>query len=56
MNEGEQKALLDQVKLYVSATEKKLASIGLPVRVVLLHPQTGWVVSQEELIGLAEKR
>ena len=56
MNEGERKALIDQVTMYVGATEKKLASIGIPVRVLLIRPDTGCALTQSELIEMAEKR
>jgi hypothetical protein len=56
MNEGERAALLNQVSIYTQALQKKLASLGLPVTVVLIRPDTGCVVTQSELIEMAEKK
>lgn len=56
MNEGEREALLKQVELYMDYIKKKLAGIGLPVQVALLHPGTGCIITQAELVQMAEKR
>jgi hypothetical protein len=56
MNEGERTALLNQVSIHTQALQKKLASIGLPVAVVLVRPDTGCVITQSEIIEMAEKR
>lgn len=56
MNDGERAALLNQVSIYTQALQKKLASIGLPVAVVLVRPDTGCVVTQSELIEMADKK
>lgn len=55
MNEGEREALKNQVRTYVTATEKKLASIGLPV-VIRLYTQDGYPLTEDTLIELAEKK
>lgn len=54
MNEGERTALMQQVKVHVGATERRLAGIGLPVRVVLVSPETGCVLSQDDIVRMAE--
>jgi len=56
MNEGERTALLNQVSVHTQALQRKLASIGLPVAVVLIRPDTGCVITQSELIEMAEKK
>jgi hypothetical protein len=55
MNNGEREAFLQQVSAYVQYLEKKMAGLGCPVRAVLVRPDTGCVISQSELIEMAEK-